>query len=86
VETDKTMDEQDLIISRYTREDAIADGVLVDVTQQAKETGILLATVHFVHGILHDAFHLTSRYVNTRASLNTLGTPYRHERLPEARF
>ena len=61
METDKTMDEQDLIISRYTREDAIADGVLVDVTQQAKETGILLATVHFVHGILHDAFHLTSR-------------------------
>ena len=36
------MDEDDQIISRYTRAQAIEDGVLVDVTEQAKETGLLL--------------------------------------------
>ncbi len=38
------MDDEN-IISRYTRENAIDDGVLVDVTEQAKETGIRLPTV-----------------------------------------
>src|SRR5690349_21762765 len=33
------------IISRYTRADAIEDGVLVDITAQAKETGICVPTV-----------------------------------------
>jgi hypothetical protein len=39
------MNENDQIISRYTRAQAIEDGVLVDVTEQAKETGLLLPTV-----------------------------------------
>ncbi|HWH58434.1 MAG TPA: DUF6573 family protein [Terriglobales bacterium] len=33
------------VISRYTRQQAIEDGVLVDVSAQARETGILLPTV-----------------------------------------
>ena len=33
------------VISRYTRQHAIEDGVVVDVTPQARETGILLPTV-----------------------------------------
>ena len=33
------------VISRYTRQQAIEDGVLVDVSAQAHETGILLPTV-----------------------------------------
>jgi hypothetical protein len=32
--------EDDFIISRYIRENAIADGVLIDITEQAKQTGI----------------------------------------------
>lgn len=50
------MDEDDQIISRYTRAQAIEDGVLVDVTEQAKETGLLLPTVitDHVHGVLED--------------------------------
>ena len=39
------MNDNDQIISRYTRAQAIEDGVLVDVSQQAKETGLLLPTV-----------------------------------------
>ena len=48
------MDENDQIISRYTRTQAIEDGVLVDVTEQAKETGLLLPTVitDHVHNVL----------------------------------
>lgn len=38
------MDDEN-VISRYTRENAIDDGVLVDVTDQAKETGIRVPTV-----------------------------------------
>lgn len=38
------MQNDDIYISRYTRENAIEDGVLADVTVQAKETGILLPT------------------------------------------
>ena len=39
------MEDNENIISRYTRANAIDDGVLVDVTQQARETGIRLPTV-----------------------------------------
>jgi hypothetical protein len=48
------MNENDQIISRYTRAQAIEDGVLVDVTEQAKETGMLLPTVitDHVHNVL----------------------------------
>src|ERR1044071_8882099 len=48
--------DEDIIISRYTRENAIEDGVLVDITEQARETGILLPTVITVHlrGVLED--------------------------------
>jgi hypothetical protein len=48
------MNENDQIISRYTRAQAIEDGVLVDVSQQAKETGLLLPTVitDHVHNML----------------------------------
>jgi hypothetical protein len=44
------------VISRYTREQAIEDGVLVNVTKQAKETGILLPTVitEHLHRLLED--------------------------------
>jgi hypothetical protein len=38
------MDDEN-VISRYTRENAIDDCVLVDVTEQAKETGIRVPTV-----------------------------------------
>ncbi len=50
------MDENDQIISRYSRAQAIEDGVLVDVTEQAKETGLLLPTVitDHVHNVLED--------------------------------
>src|SRR5262249_56271618 len=50
------MDEDNQIISRYTRAQAIEDGVLVDVTEQAKETGLLLPTVitDHVHHTLED--------------------------------
>jgi len=34
-----------IVISRYTRQQAIEDGVLVDISAQARETGILLPTV-----------------------------------------
>jgi len=42
-----TMDafEDFIVISRYTRQQAIEDGVLVDISAQARETGILLPTV-----------------------------------------
>lgn len=39
------MHESDCIIFPYTRAQAIEDGVLVDVTEQVKETGMLLPTV-----------------------------------------
>lgn len=44
------------VISRYTREQAIDDGVLVDVTLQARETGIALPTVitDHLHNVLAD--------------------------------
>ena len=50
------MNEENQIISRYTRVQAIEDGVLVDVTEQAKETGLLLPTVitDHVHHTLED--------------------------------
>lgn len=44
------------VTSRYTRQQAIEDGVLVDVSTQARETGILLPTVltdHLQH-VLED--------------------------------
>ncbi len=49
------MDDEN-IISRYTRENAIDDGVLVDVTEQARETGIRIPTVitDHLHQILED--------------------------------
>ncbi|MEA2817416.1 MAG: hypothetical protein QOI93_5137, partial [Rhodospirillaceae bacterium] len=48
--------DDDIIISRYSRENAIEDGVLVDVTQQAEETGILLPTVitDHLHHVLQE--------------------------------
>lgn len=48
------MNDNDQIISRYTRAQAIEDGVLVDVSQQAKETGLLLPTVitDHLHNVL----------------------------------
>jgi len=51
---DTDMNEDDQIISRYTRAQAIEDGVLVDVSQQAKETGLLIPTVitDHVHNVL----------------------------------
>jgi hypothetical protein len=50
------MDESDQIISRYTRAQAIEDCVLFDVTEQAKETGLLLPTVitDHMHNVLED--------------------------------
>jgi hypothetical protein len=50
------MNDNDPIISRYTRAQAIEDGVLVDVSQQAKETGLLLPTVitDHLHNVLED--------------------------------
>ena len=50
------MDEDNQIISRYTRAQAIEDGILVDVTEQARETGLLLPTVitNHVHHTLED--------------------------------
>jgi hypothetical protein len=50
------MNEDDQIISRYTRGQAIDDGVLVEVTEQAKETGLLLPTVitDHLHNVLED--------------------------------
>ena len=47
------MDDHQYAIHRYTRENAIEDGVLADVTEQAKETGIILPTVITDH--LHHA-------------------------------
>jgi hypothetical protein len=49
------MDDED-VISRYTRENAIDDGVLVDVTGQAKVTGIRVPTVitSHLHQVLED--------------------------------
>ena len=40
------MDDQDgfTIISKYSREEGIRDGVLIDATPQARETGICLPT------------------------------------------
>jgi hypothetical protein len=48
--------ENDEIISRYTRESAIEDGVLIDITEQARETGIRLPTVvtDHLHHVLED--------------------------------
>lgn len=40
------------IIHRYTRDSAMEDGVLVDVTVQARETGVLLPTAITAH--LHE--------------------------------
>ena len=42
------------LIHSYSRQQAIADGVLVDVTSEARETGIPLPTVltDHLHGIL----------------------------------
>jgi hypothetical protein len=37
------------VVHTYTRQQAIDDGVLVDVTMQARETGILLPTVITAH-------------------------------------
>lgn len=48
------MDDFNLIYS-YSRAQAIADGVLIDVTAQAKETGFKLHTVvsdHLYHGYI----------------------------------
>jgi hypothetical protein len=44
------------IISTYSRAQALADGVLVDVSAEAKETGILLPTVitDHLHHVLED--------------------------------
>ncbi len=49
------MDDENLF-SRYTRENAIDDGVLVDVTEQAKETAIRLPAVitSHLHQVLED--------------------------------
>jgi hypothetical protein len=50
------MENDDIIISRYSRENAIEDGVLIDITEQARETGIGLPTVitdHLQH-VLED--------------------------------
>src|SRR5260370_41943058 len=46
----------DCVISRYTREQAIEDGVLADITQQARETGIVLPTAitDHLHQVLVD--------------------------------
>ncbi len=46
----------DCVISRYTREQAIEDGVLADITQQARETGIALPTAitDHLHQVLVD--------------------------------
>jgi len=50
------MNENDQIISRYTRAQAIEDGVLVDISEQAKETGLLLPTVitDHLHNVLEN--------------------------------
>jgi hypothetical protein len=44
------------VISRYSREQAIDDGVLVDVSTPARETGILLPTVitDHLHNVLEE--------------------------------
>ena len=44
------------LISSYSRQQAIEDGVLVDVTVQARETGILLPTVltDHLHHVLEE--------------------------------
>jgi hypothetical protein len=44
------------VISAYSRQQAIDDGVLVDVSAQARETGILLPTVltTHLHQVLED--------------------------------
>lgn len=49
------MDDENIIF-RYTRENAIDDGALVDVTEQAKETGIRVQTVitKHLHQVLED--------------------------------
>lgn len=48
--------ENDCIISRYTREQAIEDGVLADVSEHARETGIRLPTAitDHVHEMLQN--------------------------------
>ncbi|SRR5713101_3413396 len=46
---------EDHVISRYTREQAIEDGTLADITHQAHETGITLPTAitdHLHHTLL----------------------------------
>ncbi len=45
-----------VVVSRYTREQAIEDGMLADVTAQARETGILLPTVitDHLHNVLEE--------------------------------
>ncbi len=50
------MENDDIIISRYSRENAIEDGVLIDITEQARETGIRLPTVitDHLHHVLED--------------------------------
>jgi uncharacterized protein DUF6573 len=41
-------------VATYTRAQAVEDGVLIDITEQAKETGLLLPTVitDHVHNVL----------------------------------
>jgi hypothetical protein len=41
--------DDEFIISRYSRANAIEDGVLIDITEQARETGILLPTAITAH-------------------------------------
>jgi|SRR5579884_158026 len=55
------------LISSYSRQQAIEDGVLVDVTVQARETGILLPTV------LTDHLH----HVLEEVPAESLGQDYR---------
>jgi hypothetical protein len=48
--------DDDIMISRYTRANAIADGVLIETTEQARDTGILLPTAitAHLHQVLED--------------------------------
>lgn len=59
------MDEDNQIISRYTRAQAIEEGVLVDVSEQAKETGLLLPTVitDHVHHVLENIPRARARII-----------------------
>lgn len=50
------MGDEPYVIHSYTKENAIEDGALVDVTEQAKETGIILPTVitDHLHRVLEE--------------------------------